>query len=125
VMAQGGDVATVDDPDRLPRARLRASLFAPTAGYVQAIDAAAVGMAVVDLGGGRVKKNDPIDHAVGVIMQARVGDWIEAGQPLCEIHANDQERLAQAQARLRRAFTLGLEPVTPPPLIHEVIRGRP
>lgn len=125
VMAQGGDVATVDNPDRLPRARLRAPLFAPTAGYVQAIDAAAVGMAVVDLGGGRAKKNDPIDHAVGVIMQARVGDWVEAGQPLCEIHSNDQERLAQAQARLKQAFTLGPEPVTPPPLIHEIIRGGP
>ncbi len=125
VMAQGGDVAAVDDPDRLPRARLMAPLLAPTAGYVQAVDAAAVGMAVVDLGGGRERKGDPIDHAVGVLMRARVGDRVEAGQPLCDVYANDRERLARAQARLARAFTIGLEPVTPPPLIHEVMRARP
>ncbi|MCS7221855.1 MAG: thymidine phosphorylase [Anaerolineae bacterium] len=125
VAAQGGDVAVVDEPDRLSQARLRMPLLAPKAGYVQAIDAAAVGMAVVDLGGGRAKKGDPIDHAVGVIMRARVGDWIEAGQPLCEIHANDPERLMEAQARLTRAFVLGPEPTTPPPLIHGVVRARP
>lgn len=125
VAAQGGEVAAVDEPDRLPQARLKVPLLAPRAGYVQAIDAAAVGMAVVDLGGGRERKGDPIDHAVGVLMRARIGDWVEVGQPLCEIHANDPERLVQVQARLARAFVLGLEPITPPPLIYEVIRARP
>ncbi len=125
VAAQGGDVAAVDDPDRLPRAALVTPLTASTAGYVQAIDAAAVGLAVVDLGGGREKKGDPIDPAVGVVMRARIGDRVEVGQPLCDIHANDEDRLARAQARLASAFTIGPEPVTPPPLIHQVLRARP
>ncbi|HEY63721.1 MAG TPA: thymidine phosphorylase [Caldilineae bacterium] len=125
VAAQGGDVAAVEDPRRLPRAAYIAPLTADTAGYVQAIDAAMIGIAVVDLGGGREKKGDPIDPAVGVIMHARIGDRVEAGQPLCEIHANDDARLAQAEARLRRAFTIGPEPVEPPPLIHRILRARP
>ncbi len=125
VAAQGGDVAAVEDPTRLPRAARVEPFPAPTAGYVQAIDAAAIGMAVVDLGGGREKKGDPIDPAVGVIMRARIGDRVEAGQPLCEIHADDGERLAQARARLASAFTIGPEPVEPPPLIHQVLRARP
>jgi pyrimidine-nucleoside phosphorylase len=123
VAAQGGDVAAVDDPGRLSHATLIVPLASPRDGYVQAIDAATVGMAVVDLGGGREKKGDPIDHAVGVIMRARIGDRVEAGQPLCDIHANDQERLVQAQRRLAQAFTIGPEPVTPPPLVHQVLRA--
>jgi pyrimidine-nucleoside phosphorylase len=125
VMAQGGDVAAVDDPGRLPRARWVVTLAAPTAGHVQAVDAAAVGMAVVDLGGGREKKGDPIDPAVGVVMRARIGDRVEAGQPLCDVHANDRGRLALAQVRLARAFTIGPEPVAPPPLIYQILKAKP
>ncbi len=125
VTAQGGDVAAVDDPNRLPCARLIVPLLAPTAGYVQAMDAAAVGMAVVDLGGGREKKGDPIDRAVGVVIRARIGDRVEAGQPLCDVHANDEGRLAQAQARLAQAFTIGPQPVAPPPLIYQILKAGP
>jgi len=123
VAAQGGEVAAVDDPGRLPHARLLEPLPAPISGYVQAIDAAAVGMAVVDLGGGREKKGDAIDPAVGVIVQARIGDRVAAGYPLCMIHANDPGRLQQARRRLAQAFTIGPQPVAPPPLIYQVIRS--
>ena len=121
VAAQGGDLAMIDDPGKLPQAKMCTPLTCSADGYVQAIDAAAIGMAVVDLGGGREKKGDTIDPAVGVIMHVRVGDRMESGQLLCDIHANDPARLAQAQARLQQAFTVGPQPVTPPPLIHETL----
>ncbi|MCD6291073.1 MAG: pyrimidine-nucleoside phosphorylase, partial [Anaerolineae bacterium] len=125
VAAQGGDIAAVDDPSRLPQAKLVVPFLAEVPGYVQAIDAAAIGMAVVDLGGGRERKGEPIDPAVGIVMRARLGDRVEVGQPLCDIHANDETRLERAQERLRRAFTVGEEPVALPPLIYQVLRARP
>ncbi|MCS7178355.1 MAG: thymidine phosphorylase [Anaerolineae bacterium] len=121
VAAQGGDVRFVDEPDRLPRAPIVEVLPAPADGYLQKIDAAQVGMAVVDLGGGREKKEDPIDHSVGVIVHYKVGDWVQSGTPLYTLHANDRTRLEQARARLVAACTIGPEPVSPPPLFYKKI----
>lgn len=122
VMAQGGDPRQVDDPNLLPRARWVEPLLSPRAGYLAAIDAREVGLATLDLGGGRVKKGDPIDHAVGVVLNAKVGDWVERNQPLLVIHANDESRLREARARLLRAYAWSEEPVTPPSLIRRVLR---
>ncbi len=121
VAAQGGDVTLIEQPDRLPQARLIEPLPAPASGYLQRVDAAEVGMAVVDLGGGREKKGQPIDHAVGVVTHCKVGDAVERGVPLCTIHANDPERLATARARLLAAHTVGTEAVEPLPLFYQSI----
>ncbi|HEY76901.1 MAG TPA: thymidine phosphorylase [Thermoflexia bacterium] len=118
VEAQGGDLSVVEDPDRLPRARLVEPVPAPVGGYLQKVNAAEVGLAVVDLGGGREKKEDTIDHAVGVITHHKVGDRIEEGEPLFTIHANDEHRLAMARERLLAAHTIGPEPVEPLPLFY-------
>jgi len=118
VEAQGGDLSVVDDPDRLPRARLIEPAPAPAGGYLQRVNAAEVGLAVVDLGGGREKKEDTIDHAVGVVTHHKVGDRIEKGEPLFTIHANDEHRLAMARERLLAAHTIGPEPVEPLPLFY-------
>ncbi len=123
VGAQGGEVAAVDDPARLAQAAIVAPCVAPTAGYVTAINTEEVGLTVVDLGGGRAKKGDPIDPAVGLIFQARLGDWVEAGQPLAMVHAQTKAALALAQARLAGAIHLQAEPVSAPPLVHKIIRG--
>ncbi len=121
VAAQGGDVRFVDEPDRLPRAPLVEPIPAPTDGYLQKVDAAQVGMAVVDLGGGREKKGDPIDHSVGVIVHYKVGDRVQKGTPLCTIHASDRVRLERARVRLLEAHTIGPEPVPPLPLFYKKI----
>ena len=121
VAAQGGDVRFVDEPDRLPRAPLVEPIPAPTDGYLQKVDAAQVGMAVVDLGGGREKKGDPIDHSVGVIVHYKVGDRVQKGTPLCTIHASDRVRLERAKVRLLEAHTIGPEPVPPLPLFYKKI----
>ena len=121
VAAQGGDVRFVDEPDRLPRAPIVEPIPAPTDGYLQKVDAAQVGMAVVDLGGGREKKGDPIDHSVGVIVHYKVGDRVQKGTPLCTIHASDRVRLERARVRLLQAHTIGPEPVPPLPLFYKKI----
>ncbi len=121
VTAQGGDPAQVDNPDLLPKARIVEPLPSPGAGYVKDIDALEVGLVTMILGGGREKKGDPIDHAVGIVLHKKVGDRVEAGEPLCEIHANDEARLAEARERLLRAFAIASAPVKPYTLIYDIL----
>jgi len=118
VEAQGGDVSFVQEPDRLPRARFIEPVPAPASGYLQKVNAAEIGLAVVDLGGGRERKEDEIDHAVGVVTHYKVGEWVERGSPLFTVHANDEERLAAARERLLAAHTIGPEQVDPLPLFY-------
>jgi pyrimidine-nucleoside phosphorylase len=122
ISAQGGDVSYVDDPARLPTAKCIQEVQAPHSGYVADLDAREVGLASMLLGGGRAKKGDLIDHAVGVVLQAKIGDRVEKGQPLLTIHANDGAKLSGARQRLLTAYTWSDEPVHPPRLIHEIIR---
>ena len=121
VAAQGGDPRFVERPELLPRAPAIASLPAPQEGYVVAVDAEEVGLVVAGLGAGRQRKGDPVDPAVGVVLRAKVGRWVEAGEALLTIHARSEEALATAAERLRRAIALGPEPPEEPRLIHGVV----
>lgn len=121
IVAQGGAPAQVDNPDLLPAAREVVFLESPRAGYVQALNALEVGRAVMMLGGGREKKGEPIDHAVGVIVQKKVGERVEKGEPLCEIHVNDRSRMDDVVEKLLGAYKIGEERVAPPPLIHDIL----
>ena len=121
VEAQDGDVAAVDEPERLPRARFIEPVPATTGGYLQRVNAAEVGLAVVDLGGGRTQKGESVDHAVGVVTHYKVGEWVQKGTPLLTIHANDEAKLAKARERLLAAYTIGPEPVDPLPLFYRRI----
>ncbi len=121
VEAQGGDVEAIDHPERLPQASLTEPVPAPRSGYLQAVQAAEVGLAVVGLGGGREEKGQPIDHSVGVVVHHRVGDLVQGGAPLFTVYANDQEKLEAARERVLAAHTLGDEPVQPLPLFYKRI----
>jgi pyrimidine-nucleoside phosphorylase len=119
--AQGGDVGMVDDPSKLPQARLKRTLTAAHKGYIAQIAADNIGMAVVILGGGRLKKTDSIDPAVGMVVHVKVGDMVEKDAPLVTVYANDEERLAGALPRIDEAFSLSDTPVEPLPLFYDVI----
>lgn len=121
IAAQGGDAAVVDEPSRLPRARLRQPLKAARGGFVTDVDAMAVALAALRLGAGRAKAEDSIDHAVGIGELVKVGESVEPGAPLCVIHASDEKALADAQRMLADAIKVGDKPVVPPKLIDEVI----
>ena len=121
IAAQGGDLSCVDEPERLPQAPVILPCPATTDGYVAAIDTEEVGMTIVDLGGGRLKKGDPIDPAVGLELAVRLGDWVTAGQPLAAVHAATAVAGEAACRRLQQAIRLQPEAVPPPPLIHMII----
>ena len=121
IAGQGGDTAYVDDPSLLPQATLIEPLPSPCSGYVAGLDAMEVGLTAALLGGGRTRKGDPIDHAVGVVLAKKIGDYVKKNEPLLTIHANDEQKLADARRRLLDAYSWSDEPVERPPLVHEVI----
>ncbi len=121
VQAQGGDVSQVENPGRLPRASIIRDVPSPRGGYLARVDALEIGLTAVALGAGREKKGDPIDYAVGVEVRVKVGDRIEAGQPLFTVYANDERRRAEAEERLLHAVSFSDSPVEPLPLFYGVI----
>ncbi|MFH0903534.1 MAG: thymidine phosphorylase [Pseudomonadota bacterium] len=126
VVAQGGDPRVCDSPAQvLPQAPARKVVLAPRAGTVVSVDAAALGRAMIALGGGRQRKEDAIDHAVGIRALARLGERVEHGQPLAEIHCRTPD-CEQAVSLIRDAY--GIDEATStaeasvPPMIMEVLR---
>jgi len=120
VVAQGGDARVCDEPEAvLPAARIREVVTASSSGHVRSVDAMVVALAALDLGAGRRAVEDAIDPAVGFTRLAKVGERVEAGAVLLEIHANDEARLAVAKAQLAGAFVIGPDPIEVPPLIVE------
>lgn len=119
VQAQGGDVSFVDDVSKFAKAKYVEVVNAPRSGFISQVHARIVGEASVMLGAGRAKKSDPIDHAVGFLIHKKVGDKVEVGEPLFEIHANEQAKLADARKAALSAHGFSDEFVPPLPLFYE------
>ena len=124
VRAQGGDLRYVDEPTLLPGAPFRLSLTAPRSGYVTRVDAREVGYVVVELGGGRQRKGEPIDPAVGLLLSSncKLGEYVGEGDELMQVHARSESDAAGVASRLLAAIDIEDQRVAPPPLIHQVIR---
>jgi pyrimidine-nucleoside phosphorylase len=102
---------------------VRLTVAAPAAGWVRAVDALACGQAVIELGGGRMRKEDAIDHGAGLTILAGVGARVEPGQPLVYVHASSEEVARRALPRLERAWAIATEEVERPPhLLYRVDR---
>ena len=104
---QGGDASVVDDPRRLPQARLVHHVAATKAGFLQSLDALLVGRTAVALGAGRDKKSDPVDVSAGIILHKKPGERIAAGDPIMELRYNDASRLDNALSLARQAIVIG------------------
>ncbi len=114
VRAHGGD----PDPDRLPRPTAEHPVPAVATGWVQGIDAEALGWLAVEVGAGRRRRDEPIAHGAGLIVHRRIGDRVEAGEPLATVLVGERDvDVAALTERVRRAFDLGREPVPSPPLV--------
>ncbi|WP_148254485.1 thymidine phosphorylase [Aidingimonas lacisalsi] len=121
VAGLGGPHDLLTNVDRyLPAAPVIHAVHADHPGHVRSIDARSLGMAVVELGGGRRQPDDAIDHRVGLTELATIGDYIDGARPLAFIHARDDASADQAAMRIRDAMTMGETPVAPSPLIHDV-----
>jgi pyrimidine-nucleoside phosphorylase len=108
--AQGGDLSK-----GLPVAVVRRPLLSPTGGYVESIDALEVGLACLELGAGRARKEDRVDPAAGLVIEAPVGAKVSAGDPLATVHARSEELVERVTSRLQKAWRLRAEPVKRPP----------
>jgi len=125
IWLQGGDSSVIDDPARLPQAQHRLPILSPATGFVGAIHCEQVGIASLVLGGGREKKEDAIDPAVGLVLHKKVGDPVHAGEPLCTIRYNSDGRLRDARRLLEQAYRIAEQPPREGrPLVHRVISGQ-
>lgn len=122
VEAQGGDSQAVYHPEMLPKAAIVQPVPAPESGYVSHIVCDEVGLCSLILGGGRETKDSEIDLSVGLVLCKKVGDYVEAGEPLAVIHANDPSRAAEASERYRRACSIMAEKPEKVPLIKGIVR---
>jgi pyrimidine-nucleoside phosphorylase len=109
IETQGGDPHVIDDYARLPHVDSREVVTATRAGYVTSLDAELVGCASVALGAGRDRVEDSIDPAVGILVKAKPGDKVQAGDPLLEVHYRERPRLEAALALASKAVTVGSE----------------
>jgi thymidine phosphorylase len=116
ISAQGGD------PDAaLPTADHVQTVTSPADGVLHRLDARAVGIAAWRLGAGRARKEDPVSAAAGVVMRAKPGDRVTAGQPLLELHTDEPHRIESAQAVLADAISIGdTQPSTSPLIIERI-----
>ena len=119
IEAQGGDVAAAE---KLPLAGGEAVVTARQAGTVASLDALLVGRAAGVLGGGRSRKEDAVDHGVGVVLHRKIGDEVEAGEPLATLHHRDGRGLESARRLVNDAFGIGYE-VAEQPLVLGVVDG--
>ena len=121
IQAQGGDVRVVDDLESLPKAGQVFQIEAEQTGWVSAVDAKEIGESSVILGAGRVKKGDPIDPAVGIMVKAKIGDKVEKGQVVFEVHVNNEERYHEAMVKIKKALIISQRPVEVPPYFLGVV----
>ncbi|MDF1804545.1 thymidine phosphorylase [Thalassovita sp.] len=122
VAEQGGPVGFVENWQRfLPEAPVIREISAPASGYVAGWDGQALGLAVVDLGGGRHVETDPVDPAVGLSGVVPLGTWLEKGQPLGCVHAAREGAADRAVAQVIGAVTLAGDAPQVPALIRERI----
>ena len=119
VINQGGDVSYVDQPEKLALAPVIEEVNAPADGYLKWIDAKEIGETTVDMGAGRKKKEDKIDHAVGVVIHHKVGDKVSKGEALFTLHARDQQSLSMARERILKAHQFSDVPCNPLPLFYQ------
>lgn len=122
IEAQGGDPAVIDAYDRLPTASADHAISTPRAGYVARIDAEGIGIAAMLLGAGRERLDSPIDPAVGIVVERKVGEQVQAGDLLCTLYYNGNERLDEAVEMVEDAFHISANPPEPRPLIYEIIQ---
>jgi len=127
ITALGGPADFVERPaHHLPKAKVVAPLAPEAEGYVASMNAQAVGLALIALGGGRTKPDDPIDLTVGFTDFCQVGDRVGPAKPLCTIHARSQAEWDEAARRVRAAIVVSPSPPAPlGPIVIERIERRP
>ena len=123
VAAQGGDVSVLDDYSGFPQAPVRREIPSPKSGYLRSIDTKQCGLAAVELGAGRERKEDPVDPAAGIVLRKKPGDRVARGEPLAEFFTSSERRLPESEKLFLEAAEIGAEAPEPVPLIRARVTG--
>jgi pyrimidine-nucleoside phosphorylase len=121
IAAQGGDPRVCEDYSLLPAAREKIGFTAQASGMISRIDSFEVGMAAIDTGAGRRRKEDAIAYGSGFIFHANVGDRIEKGQKLVTVHSDRPEQTTAVLERLGKAIQIGQQPVARPKMVLHLV----
>jgi len=122
IQLQGGNASVLDDPGLLPQASHRADIKSAASGFINGFMTEQIGIAGVLLGGGRAKKEDSVDPAVGIILHKKTGDQVSAGEPLCTVYYNSPERFAQAAPLIEKSYYIKpTRPTERRPLVQRII----
>lgn len=118
---QGGDKRVVDDYSLLPQANIVVPIKAHRSGYISRIEAEEVGVSAMILGAGRETKDDELDLAAGIILNNKVGDYVNEGDILATMYLNKEEKLESAKERFIGAYSIVDEKVDPKKLVYGVV----
>lgn len=121
IEAQGGDASVAENTDLFKKAALQKNVFASKDGYIAHMDAEKIGSICVDLGGGRKKKDDVIDHSAGIILIKKTGDSVKKGDVIAVLHTNDEKSLDSAIIDFESAVTIEEAQPQIKPLIYDIV----
>lgn len=121
IVCQGGDVSFVDEPAKLPESKFVYPIYAEKDGYIKTVDAKEVGESSVMIGAGRAKKGDQINLAVGIMVMIKIGDNVQNGDRIFDVHVDKKSDFDLVFEKLRHAVEISDEPVDPPPCFWDVI----
>ena len=119
---QGGDSSYIKDTNLFPKANYIEKKYSKKDGYIQSMNAKEIGKIVCDLGAGRIRKEDSIDNAVGIILNKKVSDKVEKGDTLVTIYANSKEKLEEAKKKLLEVIKIGEQEIEKPKMILEIMK---
>ena len=119
---QGGDSSYIKDTNQFPKATYIEKVYSQKYGYVQSMNAKEIGKIVCELGAGRIRKEDSIDNAVGIILNKKVSDKVEKEELLVTIYANSKEKLEEAKKNLLEVIKIENKEVEKPKMILEIMK---
>ncbi|WP_337871698.1 thymidine phosphorylase [Ignavibacterium sp.] len=121
VKAQGGDISYLEDPEKYPKSNYHKQIKLMNEGYLSFVNTYEIGMAAIDLGAGRLKKEDKIDPKAGIIFNFKVGDKIRKADVIAEVFSDSKEKIKLAENRILKAVRLSNKQIKSPNLIKEII----
>jgi len=121
VELQGGDARVIDDAKKLPQAQHLTQVKSANAGYLTLMQCEQIGTACVILGGGRERKEDSVDPAVGIVLHKKVGDRVDVGEPLATIYYNAESKAQRARQLIEQSCEIGIAPPAKRSLVHRII----
>lgn len=122
VKEQGGDIHYINNPEKYPKSSYKRFIKSPLSGYLKSIDTFELGMAAVELGAGRLKKDDKIDTKAGIIFNYKIGDRINKENIIAELYSDSKKSILNVEEKIINMVEISEKKTNPPKLIKRIIR---